>query len=261
MSRRDVTSLAILEPLLVFALTMLYIWVLRASHPGLWMAILAVMLLSHAVHRETPRGLGFTARNLPLLACQFAPAMALVGMLLLACGVLFHTIRPVGFDGAIIGLAAYLPWGVLQQYILNGYFLNRFDAVLPPRMAAMVTAALFCLAHTPNWFLMLVTLAGGYCATLIYRRTRSLYAIGAAHAIIGFLLFLVVPDGVSHHLRVGPGWFHMARQHAPRAGSRPRATWSSARAMSRVHSESGSESNTSRSLPLKMYHAPSATSL
>lgn len=253
--------LALLEPLLVFILTMLYIWVLRAAHPGLWMAILAVMLLSHALRRETPRRLGFTTHDLPVLARAFAPAISLLALLLVACGVLFHTIRPVGFDGVILGLAAYLPWGIAQQYILNGYFLNRFDCALPPRASAATAAAVFCLAHTPNWFLMLVTFVGGYCAALVYRRTRSLYAIGAAHAIIGFLLFLVVPDAVSHHLRVGPGWFHASMRQAPRAGMWIPATRSSASAISRVHSDSGLESNTSRSFPLKMYQAPTATSL
>ena len=68
-------------------------------------------------------------------------------------------------------------------------------------------ALLFCAAHAPNPFLMAVTLPLGWCATLLYRRTHNLYLLGIAHAVIGLLLFLVVPDSISHHLRVGPGWF------------------------------------------------------
>jgi hypothetical protein len=34
-----------------------------------------------------------------------------------------------------------------------------------------------------------------------------LYVLGIGHALIGLTLFIVVPDWVSHHLRVGPGWF------------------------------------------------------
>jgi membrane protease YdiL (CAAX protease family) len=95
----------------------------------------------------------------------------------------------------------------LQQYILNGYFLNRFDALFSSRAASLTTAALFGVAHTPNWFLMSVTFVGGYYSTLFYRQHRCLYVLGLAHGLIGFLIFLVVPDSLTHHLRVGPGWF------------------------------------------------------
>ena len=47
----------------------------------------------------------------------------------------------------------------------------------------------------------------GWGSTLLYRRTRNLYFLGFAHATVGLLLFLVVPDSISRHLRVGPGWF------------------------------------------------------
>jgi membrane protease YdiL (CAAX protease family) len=108
----------------------------------------------------------------------------------------------------VAGLAAYLLWGLTQQYALNGYFLNRFDAVFSSRAASSsVTALLFSAVHAPNPFLMAVTLPLGWCATLLYRRTRNLYLLGIAHGTIGLLLFVTVPDSVSHHLRVGPGWF------------------------------------------------------
>ena len=70
-----------------------------------------------------------------------------------------------------------------------------------------MSAALFSGVHTPNWFLMLVCLVAGYVAAHVYRRDKNLYFLGLAHGAVGFLLFLVVPDSVSHHLNVGPGWF------------------------------------------------------
>jgi hypothetical protein len=54
---------------------------------------------------------------------------------------------------------------------------------------------------------MAVTLPLGWYATQLYRRTCNLYLLGMVHALVGLLLFLVVPDSISHHLRVGPGWF------------------------------------------------------
>jgi len=200
-------KLAILEPLAVFGLIVAYIWGLRAMYPNLWMAILGLMLLSHLLRGESPGMLGFGMRNLQGVMRELAPLLAFLALLMLACGILLRTIRPISLDGAVAALAAYLPWGLLQQYILNGYFLNRFDAVLSPRAAAMIKATLFCAAHAPNWFLMSVTFLGGYWATRVYQRRRNLYVMGLAHAIAGFLLFLVVPDSISHHLRVGPAWF------------------------------------------------------
>jgi membrane protease YdiL (CAAX protease family) len=138
---------------------------------------------------------------------EIAPALAFLTLLMLASGTLLQTMRPMGVEVALASWIAYVPWGVFQQYVLNGYFLNRFHAVLGRRGASLISAALFCGVHAPNWFLMLVAFPAGYCSTLIYRRCRNLYILGLAHATVGFLLFLVVPDSVSHHLRVGPGWF------------------------------------------------------
>ena len=57
-------KVALLEPLLLFGLIMAYIWKLRAVHPAGWIAIPAVMILSHVLRRESPRAVGFQLCNL-----------------------------------------------------------------------------------------------------------------------------------------------------------------------------------------------------
>ncbi len=207
MSAAAIRSAAIIEPILVFAMIMQYIWALRYRHPAMWLPILGLMLLSHIVRREHARTLGFAVEHLRKCWEEYTPALALLGLAMLAAGTLLQTTRPMGFDRALASWVAYLPWGLFQQYILNGYFLNRFDAVLSPRTAPVAAAALFSGAHLPNGFLMAVTLVLGYICTRIYRKYNNLYFLGLAHATVGFFLFLVVPDSVSHHLTVGPGWF------------------------------------------------------
>lgn len=198
---------AALEPLAVFGLIMAYIWDLRYTFPIFWLVIVGLMLASHWVHDEEAVALGFQARNFRKCVEDFAPGVILLALLLLGLGQLLSTIRPIGYDRAMMAWAGYVPWGLFQQYTLNGYFLNRFNRAVSPRRASILSAALFSWAHLPNWFLMAVTLLLGYASARIYSRYRNLYFLGVAHGTLGVLLYLVVPDSVSHHLVVGPGWF------------------------------------------------------
>jgi membrane protease YdiL (CAAX protease family) len=70
-----------------------------------------------------------------------------------------------------------------------------------------MAATLFAGVHLPNWFLMVVTFAMGYYSAKIFMRYRNIYFLGLAHAVIGTALFVVIPDSISHHLTVGPGFF------------------------------------------------------
>ena len=196
-----------LEPFLVFGLIMAYIWELRYRHQQFWIIILALMLLSHWRQREGATTLGFDWRTVRPCAEALGPALLFLILLLLGFGFLFSTTRPMRWEGAMEAWAAYVPWGMFQQYALNAYFLNRLDRLVSHRAAPFLTAALFSSAHLPNWFLMVITLLAGYGCTQLYRRYRNLYSLGFAHGTLGFLLYLVIPDSISHHLVVGPGWF------------------------------------------------------
>jgi len=206
-------KLAALEAAGFFALIMGYIWIWRLRHPYLFVPMLAAMLLSHALHGENARQLGFGRGSLGECLHRFGPLLIVMALAMLSAGLLLNTTRRMPPDQSFLALFAYLPWGVLQQYLLNGYFLNRFDRAFSPRPAAWLTAILFAAAHTPNLFLMAVALVGGWCATQVYRRHRNLYFLGMAHAAIGFLLFVTVPDSISHHLEVGPGMLRGRQVH------------------------------------------------
>jgi hypothetical protein len=207
MSRATVRRIALLEPATVFGLIMAYIWQLRYSHRELWLLILAAMVVSHLARKESTQVLGFHRDHLRECLQEFAPMLAFFGLAMLGAGILLQTTRPIRLGDAFLAFAAYLPWGTFQQYLLNGYFLNRFTGAMSGRSASVASAVLFSGAHLPNWFLMAVTLITGYACARIYLRYNNLYFLGIAHATIGFLLFLVVPDSVSHHLVVGPGWY------------------------------------------------------
>ncbi|HUE23289.1 MAG TPA: CPBP family glutamic-type intramembrane protease [Bryobacteraceae bacterium] len=201
-------KLIVAEAAASFALMMLYIWRLRFTAPRAWVFILGFFFLSHVVRGERAASLGFRAGNFRECLRTMAPALLLLVLSLLAAGVLLETIRPISPEYGVMCLLAYCPWGVFQQYLLNGYIANRLLAVASARHVPLLAAALFAGAHLPNWFLMLVTFVTGYYSTKIFLRYRNLYFLGLAHAMIGTALFVVVPDSISHHLTVGPGFFH-----------------------------------------------------
>jgi len=69
---------------------MLYIWRLRFTAPRAWVVILGFFILSHILRGERTAGLGLRMRGARAAAA-----------------------------GAV-GLLAYCPWGIFQQYLLNG---------------------------------------------------------------------------------------------------------------------------------------------
>ena len=73
--------------------------------------------------------------------------LAFLALLLLAVGILLQTTKPASVDDAFFAWLGYVPWDLVQQYLLNSYFLNRFEAVASRRTALTLSAALFAHHH------------------------------------------------------------------------------------------------------------------
>ena len=204
-----------LEAGTVFSLLLSYIWFFQARVHWSWIILLALVIASHAVRGETPTTLGLRRAGFKDCARRFAIPVLLVAVTATTLGFLFDTVRHVAPWRVAGVLAGYIVWALFQQYLLNGYFVNRIHASFHARhefIVALIGGALFAAAHTPNMLLMVVTLIGGTVAAVAYLRHRNLFFLAFAHALIGTLIWFVVPDTVSHHLRVGPG---MKRAAAP----------------------------------------------
>jgi hypothetical protein len=114
-------------------------------------------------------------------------------------------------------LWGYLLWAVMQQFLLQIYFLLRLLRLLPGKVAPLIAAAgLFSLAHLPNPVLTPITLLWGIAACVLFLRYRNIYALGIAHGILGLCVAVIVPESIQHHMRVGIGYYrYHPREHHP----------------------------------------------
>jgi hypothetical protein len=206
--------MAAVEVAVMFALMMLFIWKLRALWPLAWVPVVGLIAISNAQHGETPKTLGLSWQTFGSGLRPGLLIIATVSGLALVLALIFGTLRTVAVGPALGGIALYCFWGLFQQYLLNGFFVTRLRQLPWPRHAPQAVAAgLFSLLHLPNPLLMAITLLGGFLGAEFYLRYRNLLFLGLAHGILGTIVFLVFPDAISHHLRVGPGYIAYCRYY------------------------------------------------
>jgi len=102
----------------------------------------------------------------------------------------------------------YLIWSLMQEFLLQSYFLLRLLRLLPGKAAPVIVAAgIFSLAHLPNPILTPITLVWALIACVLFLRYRNIYTLGLAHGIMGLCVAVTVPNSLHHHMRVGLGYF------------------------------------------------------
>ena len=95
-------------------------------------------------------------------------------------------------------------WALGQQFLLQSFFLLRFERILGcGREAVWATALLFFLAHLPNPVLLAVTAVAAPISIELFRRYRNIYSLAIAHALVGLALAIALPDGFTHQMKVG----------------------------------------------------------
>lgn len=100
----------------------------------------------------------------------------------------------------------YLIWALMQEFILQSFFFNRLEELYGGVSAVWISATLFAAAHLPSPVLTTATLIGALLFCEMYRRFRSIYPIGIIHAMLRLTIFLITPDNLLHHMRVGIGY-------------------------------------------------------
>lgn len=152
----------------------------------------------------------------------FFQSVWVVGVALLAAAVALllanraHTLHiPHGAVLLVQSFWGYALWSFLQQFMLQDLFLGRLRHLLPDRrVAVLVAASLFAVAHLPNPILTAMTLVWGVLSCMIFLRYRNLFTVGMAHAILGICVAVTVPGAMQHDMRVGLGYLHY-QPHGP----------------------------------------------
>jgi len=174
---------------LLTALLASYIWLWQGAFPGDFFVCatlyLGIGVWSHWRRNETAADIGLRVDN-------FGPAvwfgMKLVGPIILAAvalGTFLGTIGPPEQTG-VVEVAGSLAWGM-----------------------AWATVQQYGLACVYYRFLVPVTFVGGVIACQVYRRAPNLFVLGLLHVLLSNALRLSFGPAITHHMRVGPGYWHV----------------------------------------------------
>ena len=192
-------------PLFILA----FIWRLQFTTNWAWVGFVVWMLASFAIHRDTPKTLGWRADNLWPATRRAAAAFAILASALIVTGAALRA--PWHVPAHLIKLDrlwSYFAFCVLQQVALNSLLMNRMSFLISRRwLAAGLTGAIFAACHWPNPVLVPLTFIGGTVMAWLFASERNIIPLAIMQALLGTLAWWAFPLAWHHHLRVGPGYF------------------------------------------------------
>lgn len=196
------------ELFLGYGLILLAIWTPNPLQTlCIWTAFFYILWVTVA-HPDNRRELGFGWRGL-LGSSWILLSAALFSAVSIELARRMGTLHMLhGRTSIASHIAGYGIWSLFQQFLLQGYFLNRLLRLVDNRnRAAFLATLMFASAHLPNPVLIAATLVWGWVACQIFLRWRNLYTLGVAHALLGLTVAITVPDAVQHNMRVGLGYW------------------------------------------------------
>ena len=205
-SKRTIAG-EIAELLIGYVLILAVIWTPRPLQHWLYYIALGWFIISVALSFESWKALGCSVAGFWRSSWVVGVAVILAGIATYFAAA-HHTLHhPAGPAQWVETFGGYTVWALMQQLLLQGYFLARLLRIIPnPNLAATLTATVFALAHLPNPILTPLTLIWGLTACLVFIRSRNVYPLAIAHAIFGICVAITIPPSVLHNMRVGRGY-------------------------------------------------------
>jgi hypothetical protein len=199
----DVTEL-----LIGYGLVLTVLWTPRPLQHWLYFLALAWFIFSIVVSFDGWKSLGCSMAGFWRSSWVIGVAL-LLAMIAMYLASSLHTLHHPGGQPVqwLKSFGGYTVWALMQQLLLQGYFLTRLLRIVPnATLAAFLTASIFAIAHLPNPILAPLTLIWGLTACLIFIRSRNVYPLAIAHAILGICIAITIPGPMLHNMRVGLGY-------------------------------------------------------
>ncbi len=202
-------ALALIDVVGLPVFILVFIWRLQFTTNWAWLGFVVWMVVSFAIHRDTPTTLGWRADNLWPATRRAAAAFAILASALIVTGAALRA--PWHVPEHLIKLDrlwSYFAFCVLQQVALNSLLMNRMSFLISRRwLAAALTGAIFAACHWPNPVLVPLTFIGGTVMAWLFASERNIIPLAIMQALLGTLAWWAFPLAWHHHLRVGPGYF------------------------------------------------------
>lgn len=219
-ARLSSRSITMLELISVISSVLLTVWAIVPLYPQnrLFMAfpaLLAISLILYSQHvrRESLRELGLSFAHASAALRLLLLPVVLCSVILLSIGYLTHSLRrSTHFE---INLFIVPFWGVVQQYVLQGFIYRRIRSLFvndrtfshvtekQVRYTILLTAALFAFVHLPNLALSLLTFAAALLWSWVYERAPNLWVLGFSHGLLSLVVMHSLPAWFLQSMSVG----------------------------------------------------------
>jgi hypothetical protein len=201
-AQRDLLELAV-----AYVLIMATVWTANPTQRVLYWLAFVWIVATTWVSREGWTALGLGRKGL-LQSLWIVGVALLLSALATFLAWRVHSLHRLHGPSPLLAHGwAYIVWSLMQQFLLQSYFLLRLLRLLPGKAAPVIVAAgIFSLAHLPNPILTPITLVWGVIACVLFLRYRNICALGLAHGIMGLCVAVTVPNSLHHHMRVGLGY-------------------------------------------------------
>jgi len=190
-----------------YCLILAVIWTPRPLQHWLYYIALGWFIVSILLSFEGWKAMGCCVAGFWRSSWVVGVALILTAIATFSASSLHTLHHPGGPTAWVKTFAGYTLWALMQQLLLQGYFLARLLRIVPKaNLAALITASVFAIAHLPNPILTPLTLIWGLTACLVFIRSRNVYPLAIAHAIFGICVAVTIPASLLHNMRVGLGY-------------------------------------------------------
>ncbi len=199
---------------MAYSLIMATIWTANPTQRVLYWLAFAWIAGTSWARRDQWNSLGMGRKGLVASLWILGVAILLSG---LAVFLAWRTgrLHPLhGNSPLALHAGGYIVWALMQQFILQSYFLLRLLRLLSRKaLAVTIATVIFAIAHLPNPVLTPMTLLWGAISCVLFLRYRNIYSLGLAHGIMGLCVAITVPMAMHRHMRVGLGYLHYYHHH------------------------------------------------